>query len=158
MDEDRETKRLHSEPPVEAFHPADRMLRMTQVAVDQAADAVFWMIEDERRVLDVVQRVLAGRGYEVLTATRPEQAEALSAKMGGGVSLLVTDLVMPGFGGRRLYAKLRQCNHELEVLYMSGYPERAASLDERRNPDDPYLPKPFGPEELARAVRGLLDT
>jgi CheY-like chemotaxis protein len=74
------------------------------------------------------------------------------------VSLLITDLVMPGFGGRLLYAKLRQRKPDLKVLYMSGYPERAAFGGERPDPGDPYLQKPFSPEELAQAVRKALET
>jgi CheY-like chemotaxis protein len=66
-------------------------------------------------------------------------------------------LVMPGFGGRRLYAMLNQHSPDLKVLYMSGYPERGASPVERPSPDEPYLAKPFGPEELALAVRETLD-
>jgi len=121
-------------------------------------DETILVVEDEKRVLDVVRRVLEEQGYDVLTAERPEEAEALFARMGGGISLLLTDLVMPGFGGRRLYAKLKQSNSELKVLYMSGYPERVAAHGERPSLDEPYLQKPFGPEELARAVRRILDT
>ena len=65
---------------------------------------------------------------------------------------------MPGFGGRRLFAMLSQNSPDLKVLYMSGYPERDASHDERPSLDEPYLAKPFGPEELALAVRKTLDT
>ena len=120
-------------------------------------DETILVVEDEKRVLDVVRRVLEGQGYNVLTASRPEEAVALFTKMGGGISLLLTDLVMPGFGGRRLYATLHQNSPDLKVLYMSGYPERAASHGVRPSPDEPYMQKPFGPEELARAVREILD-
>jgi len=124
----------------------------------EGGEETILVVEDEQRVLDVVRRVLESRGYEVLTAARPEEAEELFAKNGEDVSLLLTDLVMPGYGGRLLYAKLRRIRPELKVLYMSGYPERATSQGERPSPDEPYLPKPFGPEELAQAVRETLDT
>jgi two-component SAPR family response regulator len=64
---------------------------------------------------------------------------------------------MPGLGGRLLYAKLKQHNPDLKVLYMSGYPKRSAVGGEDLNPGDPYLEKPFGPEALTRAVREALD-
>jgi CheY-like chemotaxis protein len=115
------------------------------------------VVEDERRVLDVVRRVLEEGGYEVVTSTLPEEAEELFAEIAGDVSLLITDLVMPGLGGRLLYAKLKQLNPDLKVLYMSGYPERSELGGGRPSPGDPYLQKPFGPEELTRAVREALD-
>jgi len=138
----------------------DAGMALEAAGPDTAAggDETILVVEDEQRVLDVVRRVLEGRGYEVLTASRPEDAVALFAKRGGSISLLLTDLVMPGFGGRRLFAMLSQNSPDLKVLYMSGYPERDASHDERPSLDEPYLAKPFGPEELALAVRKTLDT
>jgi CheY-like chemotaxis protein len=115
------------------------------------------VVEDEERVLDDVQRLLLEQGYEVLTATNPVDAEALFAEVGDEVSLLVTDLAVPGSGGRHLYAKLRQSNPELKVLHLSGSPERAESGSEGPDTGDEDLRNPLGPEELARALREMLD-
>ena len=60
-----------------------------------------------------------------------------------------------GMGYRELAQLLRQLHPEMGVLYLSGYPENAASdsLDE----EDDCLQKPFKPNVLAERVRQILD-
>ena len=62
---------------------------------------------------------------------------------------------MPRMGGRELAARLRGRFPGLRTLFVSGYTDGA--LGDAGDPATAFLPKPFLSEELAAAVRGLLD-
>src|SRR5207249_3027696 len=79
--------------------------------------------EDEEGVRDLVQRVLRGEGYDVLTARDGAEALALCGRHGGTIDLLVTDLIMPSLGGTELVARLAPRRPGMRVLYLSGYSE-----------------------------------
>ena len=104
----------------------------------------------EELVRAVLCEALNERGYTVLEGRTPERA--LESLQGGrAIDLLVTDLVMPRMNGRELAAKVRLLRPEIKVLYISGYSDKAATLNSA------FLKKPFTPDELARAVRAVLD-
>ncbi|MBI4446568.1 MAG: response regulator [Acidobacteria bacterium] len=110
------------------------------------------VVEDEPSVLNVVERILQAHGYRVFCTGDPSKAEELFHAHGSEISILLTDMVMPGCNGRELYRRLASKNPRLKVLYMSGYSEQH-SPDEGR-----LLRKPFSGQTLTRRVRQILDS
>jgi PAS domain S-box-containing protein len=116
------------------------------------------VVEDEPLVRALAVRVLRAAGYEVLEAGDAEQALALAGDRGGPpVDLLVTDVVMPRCSGPELAHRLRAARPALPVLFASGYMDRAQDLERELGPRTAFIPKPFTPDQLARAARELLD-
>ena len=114
-------------------------------------------VEDDVEIQPIIRRILTSRGYEVLVASSPSEAEALFDKRQADISLLLTDVVMPESTGMALYQTLARKRADLRVLYTSGYtPEEIAKRGEL-DADAPFLQKPFTGAELARKVRGLLE-
>ena len=116
------------------------------------------VVEDEPAVLEFVFRVLAGKGYTVLRATRAAEALRICREGETPIHLVLTDMVMPGgMSGRELAHELSQMHPGMQVLFMSGYV--ADGLDDRGTPEVPIqlLQKPFTPESLAQKVREMLD-
>ena len=113
------------------------------------------VVEDEAPVSTLVRRILERVGYRVLVAA--SGPEALGIAQREHVDLLLTDMVMPGgMSGRELAMRLRLTRPGLPVVLMSGY---SAELSSRlpTPAGSVFLPKPFTPEKLARAVRSALD-
>jgi two-component system cell cycle sensor histidine kinase/response regulator CckA len=81
----------------------------------------------------------------------------VAAQATEGIDLVVTDVVMPGMGGRALAERLVAARPGLRVLYMSGYTDDTIGQHGVLEPGLHYLQKPFAPEELARKVREVLD-
>ncbi|HEU5048791.1 MAG TPA: PAS domain S-box protein [Gemmatimonadales bacterium] len=108
--------------------------------------------EDEPGVRAFSASVLEDAGYQVLEAGSGEEALALAAAPGQEITLLLTDVVMPGINGRVLAERVRALFPRVAVIYTSGYTDdmvlRAGVLTESAA----FLQKPFTPERLLRRV------
>ncbi|GIX07514.1 MAG: hypothetical protein KatS3mg115_1917 [Candidatus Poribacteria bacterium] len=79
------------------------------------------VVDDERTQLILLKRLLARAGYEVQTAEGAE--EALQIVQTQPVSVVVTDIRMPGMSGRELLERLRELDPKLPVIIMTAYPQ-----------------------------------
>ena len=113
------------------------------------------LVEDEDAVRAVARQVLARHGYAVLEARGPEDALALTDTT-QAVDLLLTDIVMPGLGGRALAAQFTARRPGTQVLFMSGYPDAAIGRHQMLERGLAFLQKPFSAEALLRKVREVL--
>jgi two-component system cell cycle sensor histidine kinase/response regulator CckA len=114
------------------------------------------LAEDEDDVREVARQFLESGGYKVLEAHDGAHALKLVAGYGGTIDLLVTDMVMPGMTGVELAKKLQKLRAGLQIVYMSGYSEHAASEAVNADAAVGLLTKPFSRSTLLRAVRESL--
>ncbi|HEU4829264.1 MAG TPA: ATP-binding protein [Gemmatimonadales bacterium] len=112
------------------------------------------LAEDNPAIRELAARTLREAGYQVTEAEDGARARELADVPGAAFDLLVTDVVMPGQTGRELAAALRKSRPSLPVVFMSGYSDVAG---DGHDPADPFLPKPFAPDDLRRAARQALD-
>ena len=111
------------------------------------------LAEDDVDVRIYARTVLIQAGFTVIEATNGATAIALAT--GRTIDLLITDLIMPGIGGRELAARLGASRPELPVLYVTGYTDHS---------DPPFaigalidqLNKPFTGRALVAAASRLL--
>ena len=116
------------------------------------------LVEDEDAVRALARIVLRQAGYHVLDAGHGAEALRLCAAYRGPIHLLVSDVVMPEFGGRELAERLAEEYPEMKVLFMSGYTDDAVVRHGVLRDEVAFLQKPFTPAALARKVREVLDT
>ena len=114
------------------------------------------LAEDEKEVREVAREFLDMAGYSVIEAKDGAQAIELAAKHAGKIDLLVTDMVMPGIGGRELATRLLALRPELKVIYMSGYTEYANFKNAEFELHNVMLQKPFTRALLAASVQKIL--
>jgi PAS domain S-box-containing protein len=114
------------------------------------------LVEDEESVRQLVRDTLQLKGYSVIEADNGEAGLAAAAKQKGKIDLVITDVVMPGMGGRELAAQLTKVRPETKVLYLSGYTEDAILSDGTIEKGTAFLQKPFTLQNLSRKVRELL--
>ncbi len=114
------------------------------------------LVEDDEGVRRLVEAVLTEAGYDVLVASDGTTAIDLAARHAGRIDLLLTDVVMPGMGGRAVADGLRQQLGPMRVLYMSGHAENAVLMRGVLEPGIQFLPKPFTPATLLQEVRDAL--
>ncbi|MDP1768497.1 MAG: response regulator [Nitrospirota bacterium] len=115
------------------------------------------VVEDEPSVRTLVRDELRKLGYRVLEAKSGIEACLLATQQVGSLQLLLTDVVMPGMGGRELAQHLSAIKPDLRTLFMSGYMDDVGIMAGQEEGTTAFLQKPFTPEVLAHAVRNLLD-
>jgi two-component system, cell cycle sensor histidine kinase and response regulator CckA len=121
-------------------HPQSPVLRGTESIL---------LVEDEDGVRHVVETMLKRNGYQVLSSSSSSDALALAEGVAGAIDLLITDVVMPGMGGKKMAESILQHRPGMKVLYVSGYGE---SIDSSAA----FLQKPFTTDELALKIREVL--
>jgi two-component system, cell cycle sensor histidine kinase and response regulator CckA len=123
----------------------------------QRGTEMILLAEDEPSVRTLVRDELRKLGYKVVEAKNGVEACLLATQQAESFQLLLTDVVMPGMGGRELAQHLSVINPELRTLFMSGYMDDVGIMAGQEEGTTSFLQKPFTPEVLASSVRNLLD-
>jgi two-component system, cell cycle sensor histidine kinase and response regulator CckA len=113
------------------------------------------LVEDEQPIRQLVRKVLARYGYDVLEASDVTHALEIAHRHAAPIHLLLSDIVMPDLSGPDLAQRVLQHRPEIKVLYMSGFSNRLVVGE--LNAQVRVLEKPFTPERLATKVREALE-
>jgi PAS domain S-box-containing protein len=114
-------------------------------------------VDDNPEVLSQAAQILTRVGYEVLTATSGEQALDILAADGAGISLLFTDVVMPGgMNGLALAEQTRASHPNIAILLTTAYTDELTAEDPKAPAMD-VLGKPYRQTELADRIRASLN-
>jgi len=136
---------------------ADKDKVASEITVRGGSETIL-LVEDERPVRELVARLLQNHGYKVWQASSGNDALGVWQEHKKEISLLLTDLIMPGnMNGHDLAEKLRAGRPSLKVLFTSGYSADIVSKNFKLEPDLNFLQKPYQPQTLALTVRRCLD-
>jgi PAS domain S-box-containing protein len=115
------------------------------------------LVEDEPAVRDIGIRALTAQGYRVLSASDGQSALEAWRTHRGEISLLLTDVIMPGgLSGLQLARQLQAEKPGLQVIYMSGYSREIAGKELPAEANAHYLAKPYELEDLYHLVQTAL--
>jgi len=143
-----------------AEQPAEVSDEVRTAAVVSGGSETILVVEDDPSVLRLTSEALARRGYRVLTANGWLEALDVVSRSTVAIDLVLTDIIMPGMGGRVLGERIRLLRPQVRVLYMSGYPDDSFGDPPgtgSRQPVMSLLEKPFTAERLAVKIRETLD-
>lgn len=115
------------------------------------------VVDDDAAVRNVASKVLRRGGYEVLEAGGGEEALRIAAAHEGTIDLLLTDVVMPGMGGRELSEIMGDRHPDVPVLFMSAHTEDEVILHGVRTGEIHFIPKPFTVRALREKVHEVLE-
>ncbi len=115
------------------------------------------LVEDEASVRTPLKRALERLGYNVLTASNGIEAMGIARTSEIKIHMLVSDVVMPGMGGRELADNLRTLNPTLPVLFMSGHSDEAVASHGTLAVGASFIAKPFAIQTMVRRIREILD-
>jgi CheY-like chemotaxis protein len=118
--------------------------------------ATLLVVDDEEMVRRLAARMLVTLGYRVLEAASGQEAVRLLQRGAHRINAVLTDVAMPGIGGRELGETIARCWSQVRVLYMSGFAEKRMLSQGALDPAVPFIQKPFTSEQLGRKVRELL--
>jgi len=126
-------------------------------SVPVRASGTVLLVEDEESVRRLTRRTLERAGLRVLEARDGEHGLEVAAAHAGQIDLLLTDVVMPRMGGRKLARQLAESLPRLPVLFMSGYPSDRDALDGEPGLPTNLIQKPFTAPELLERVAELVN-
>jgi two-component system cell cycle response regulator CpdR len=110
------------------------------------------VVDDGDGVRLLVETLLLDRGYDVITAQNG--AEGLDRiQREPRLSLIVTDIRMPGIDGWQLARRATEIRPDIKVLYITGYPGEQPPDDA---PSGPLLRKPWRSHEIYRCIEQLI--
>ena len=159
--------RVHSEPnrgttftihlPASADEPAPFRRTPAQIPYVLGSGEKVLLVDDEKVLLEMGQRLLQNLGYEPLLASNGEEAVAQLERQ-GPVAMVILDVMLDGTTSVQTLDRLRQVDSGVKVLLSSGFKEDnlPEELSERRGSG--FLQKPYSIEEFARAIRVVLDS
>ncbi|HMK79438.1 MAG TPA: response regulator [Xanthobacteraceae bacterium] len=111
------------------------------------------VVDDDRRIRDLLSRFLTAEGYRVTTADNAADARA---KLGSlAFDLLVLDVMMPGETGFQLAKSLRETS-AVPILMLTAKTEPDSRIAGLELGADDYVPKPFEPRELSLRIANIL--
>ena len=111
------------------------------------------LVDDDRRIRDLLSRFLCGEGYRVTTAMSAKDARA---KLNGlNFDLLILDVMMPGETGFDLVRFIRGSS-SVPIVMLTARHEAESRIEGLQIGADDYVAKPFEPRELVLRIGNIL--
>jgi PAS domain S-box-containing protein len=133
--------------------PSDHGLRF----MPQGTETIL-LVEDDDGVRALARHVLQTNGYTVLEANRGADALRLAERHHGPIHLLLTDVVMPGMGGRIVAERMAALKPGIKTVFTSGYTDDAVVRHGILESETHFLQKPYTPGAVTQKVREALDS
>ncbi|MDE3181511.1 MAG: response regulator, partial [Acidobacteriota bacterium] len=114
------------------------------------------VVEDEDSVRQVLGKILAGMGYQVITAPKGDEALQICEQHKHAIHLMLTDIAMPRMKGQELAHRVAKIHPETKVLFMTGYAGNKVGAIDVLETGSYFLSKPFTAEALGQMVRRIL--
>lgn len=111
------------------------------------------VVDDDRRIRELLKRYLSDNGFRVTTAEHA--AEARARLQGLAFDLIVLDVMMPGEGGFDFARSLRRTS-PVPILMLTARGEAGDRIEGLERGADDYLAKPFEPRELLLRIGTIL--
>ena len=114
------------------------------------------VIDDQANMRDSCQQTLSRSGYYVETAENGKKGLEILEKK--ACDLVILDLKMPGLNGLEVLEKIKEDDHEIVVVVITGHATIESAVEAMKKGAYDFIPKPFTPESLRVIVRRALNS
>ena len=111
------------------------------------------VVEDEKRILDVIKAYLEKEGFQVKTAANGE--EAINIFNLERFHLIILDLMLPKISGEEVCTYIRT-NSNIPIIMLTAKVEEDDKIEGLALGADDHITKPFSPRELVSRVKALI--
>ena len=127
------------------------------VKVRNGRSANILLVEDGQATRQAIQEALEAGGYQVMVAADGHEALSLLAQTNHAVDLVLSDLIMPGMGGKALYRELQHKYPQLPMIIMTGYPLKDEGRELLEGGIVSWIAKPVSMADLITRIQNTLD-
>ncbi len=104
------------------------------------------LVDDEVRFLSTTKKLLAKKGYDVMTAS--SGAEALEIIRAKNINVVILDVKMPGMDGNATLKEIKRLFPLTEVIMLTGHATMESAVDGLKSGASDYLVKPADLDEI----------
>ncbi len=138
-----------------------KVLPLPETIATQAQDiegvGTVLLVDDDRIVLTITKEMLSNLGFKVLSALDGVEAVQIFQQHKNEIRFVLTDFAMPHMNGLEMLSSLRQIAPDIPVILASGYSEEEVMDTTHSECPNFFLEKPFGAEELKKAIHYSLE-
>lgn len=135
----------------EDLHPEDGAAKTTL----NGGERMILIVEDDNNLLDALSSYLEESNYQVIAAQDGIKGLDIIQQVGDNLSLVISDVIMPGMGGLEMIKKARQVYPEIPVLFITGQQDQLGDQEILQSDQTAALTKPFTLEEIIHWIRNL---
>lgn len=143
--------------PIPPSPNADKTLVVEQKRELPGGKETVLLVEDEELLRELVESLLEGKGYNVLTATDGEEAVHTFKANHEKVKLVLTDLGLPKLDGWSACQRMKAVNPNVRIIVASGFLDPDAKHEMVNGGVDDFVHKPYLAMELTSKIREVLD-
>lgn len=130
--------------------------RMIESVAGLGGSETILVIDDEIRIVQMLDRLLTDSGYRVLPAHSGAEGVLLFQGNEKEIDLVLLDIMMPGMGGEEVMKRLLALRHGIKVLLISGFSEQERHENLMAMGAVGFVGKPFNIYELLKTIRTIL--
>jgi two-component system phosphate regulon response regulator OmpR len=127
-------------------------MAMPETLADDAPHLL--IVDDDRRIRDLLSRFLSSEGYRVSTAETAANARAKLKSL--SFDMLILDVMMPGESGFDFATSMRAAANEVPILMLTARDAAESRIKGLEIGADDYMSKPFEPRELSLRIANIL--
>ncbi len=120
-------------------------------------DETILIVEDEEMLREMMTQFLESKGYKVLSAADGNDARTIFNQHQSEIRLVISDLGLPKVSGDELYRTLKLQQPDILFILASGFIEPGEKSKILKSGVKEFIPKPYNPNEVLRAIRRVLD-
>jgi two-component system cell cycle sensor histidine kinase/response regulator CckA len=119
-------------------------------------DELVLIVDDEKAIRTIAQKVLENFGYRVLTAVNGAEAVSIYRERQHDIAVVITDMAMPVLDGSAAVIALKAINPRVKIIGMSGFHVPNGAPGAKNTDVDAFIPKPYTTEILLNALQKVL--
>ncbi len=113
-------------------------------------------IEDDDATRALGEEILTQFGYRVFTSSDSETAINIYSENVDKIDLIISDLIMPGIGGKKLVEAVLSINPKAKIIIASGYNVQETALDVKEWGAKDFISKPYEINKILKVVKNVL--
>ncbi|MGD9158018.1 MAG: PAS domain S-box protein [Desulfobacteraceae bacterium] len=133
-------------------------ISMTVEPTPRGGNENILFVEDDEVTREIGEEILSQFGYKVFTAPDCETAISFYSKNQEKIDLIISDLIMPGIGGKKLLETILSMNPEAKVIIASGYNVQESALCAKEWGARDFISKPYELNKMLKVVKNVLSS